>query len=288
MGRRQFARFGTLIGRSLPTVVAVLLCGCIGASSGGLRLAVRFPAFRAATLPDATETVPLVVDKDGAVVAAAILSRAKDRLTIPNLPAGELTVYAAAVGSDSQVLALGKTTTTLLAGQVAQAQVEMLPLLVFGGDERLSVMASLRRGFPLSYGLTLKPLPPGDEIRPGSKPSAKPSGAPIQLGTLTAQPLEVAVGYPVALSVAADAVRGDLSLWDVQWQGGSSDGTATLGRISATTFKGNRAEAVWTPDAPGTFVFRATVTDGTDSVTSNDVTVTVTQTTGGATVGGNF
>jgi hypothetical protein len=270
------------------TAATAVLCGCIGASTGGLQVAVRFPALRTAALPAATETVPVVVDKDGAVVAAAILTRDRARLLIPNLPAGDLTVYAAAVGSDQQVLALGKTSTTLLAGRLAQAQVEMLPLLVFGGEERLSIMASLRRGFSLDYGLSLKPLPPGDEIKPGSKPSAKPSGNPIQLGTLTAQPVEVAVGYPVALSIVAERIEGDLSNWDVQWQGGSTDTSATTGRISATTIKGNRAEAVWTPDAPGTFVFRVTLTDGTASATSNDVSVTVTRSTGGAIVGGNF
>ncbi len=260
----------------------------MGASSGGLQVAIRFPAFRSQSLPAATETVPLVVDKDGAVVAFATLSRTQARLLIPNLPAGDLTVYAAAVGSDSQVLALGKTTTTLLAGRLARAQVEMLPLLVFGGEERLSIMASLRRGMPLAAGLGLRPLPPGDEIKPGTQPSARPSGTPIQLGTLTAQPLAVPVDYPVALSIVAERLSGDLSQWDVQWQGGSADPAATIGRISPTRVRGSRAETIWTPDSPGTFVFRVALTDGSTTATSNDVTVTVAQQSGGANVGGNF
>jgi hypothetical protein len=260
----------------------------VGASSGGLQVAIRFPAFRSQSLPAATETVPLVVDKDGAVVAFATLSRTQARLLIPNLPAGDLTVYAAAVGSDSQVLALGKTTTTLLAGRLARAQVEMLPLLVFGGEERLSIMASLRRGMPLAAGLGLRPLPPGDEIKPGTQPSARPSGTPIQLGTLTAQPLAVPVDYPVALSIVAERLSGDLSQWDVQWQGGSADPAATIGRISPTRVRGSRAETIWTPDSPGTFVFRVALTDGSTTATSNDVTVTVAQQSGGANVGGNF
>jgi hypothetical protein len=260
----------------------------VGASTGGLRVAVRFPDFQTAALPAATVSVPVVIDKDGAVVASATLTREQARMTFPNLPIGDLTVYAAAVGSDQQVLALGKTTTTLQAGRLAQARVEMLPLLVFSGEERLSIMASLRRGFPLKFGLDLRPLPPGDDIKPGSTPSARPSGTPIQLGTLTAQPVEVPIGYPVALSISAEKISGDLTNWDVQWQGGGSDASATMGRISPTTIRGNRAEMIWTPDAAGTFVFRVTITDGVGSATSNDVTVTVTRNSGGANVGGNF
>ncbi|MBC7543090.1 MAG: hypothetical protein H7338_10195 [Candidatus Sericytochromatia bacterium] len=253
-----------------------------------MSVAVRFPGLHTATLPGATVTVPVVVDQDGAVVGARLLTRAQARQTFANLPVGNLTVYAAAVGSDSQVLALGKATTTLHAGLLAQAQVEMLPLLVFSGEERLAIMASLRKGFPLAFGLSLRPLPPGSEIKPGTRPTPRPTNAPIQLNTLSAQPAQVPVGYPVVLSIAVEQVVGDLAAWEFQWQGGSPDATLTTGRISPTTVRGNRAESVWTPDAAGRFVFRVTVTDGQTSVTSNDVGVTVTRDTGGANVGGNF
>ena len=271
----------------MPALALSLCCSCLG-SSGGLRIAVRFPALHTATVPEATDTVPIVVDRDGAVVASTVLSRTQTSRSFSDLPVGNLTVYAAAVGSDSQVLALGKTTTSLEAGRLAQAQVEMLPLLVFSGEERLAIMASLRKGFPLAFGLALKPLPPGDEIKPGSRPTPRPTGAPVLLNTLSAQPVAVPVSYPVVLSFAVDAAGGDLASWDFTWQGGSTDPALTTGRISPTTVRGNRAESIWTPDAAGTFVFRVTATGGQTSVTSNDVAVTVSRDTGGATVGGNF
>ena len=262
----------------------MLACGCTGGSAA-LHLAIAFPGLHTASLPDATVSVPVVVDRSGSVVAAAVLSRAQPRLTLPNLPSGRLTVYAAALGSDQQVLALGKAPTELKPGQIGRAVVELLPLQVFGSEERQSVMASIRQGFPMDYGLGIAPLPPGDGIVPGGQPTAMPVQG-LQLGALTAQPRAVPVGYPVLLSVAIGADGRSGAGWDFQWQAGATETGLTLGALGPTQFRGERAEAVWTPDAPGTFVLRLTVTDGQTSHDSNEVTVTVTRETAGATVGG--
>src|SRR5690606_32311584 len=100
-----------------------------------------------------------VVDHNGVSVASALLTRDNPKAVLGAIPAGALTVHAAAIGSDMTVLALGKATAKVSPGQLSTAAVEMLPILVFGQDERLGIMASVRRGFPIEFGLRIKPLP---------------------------------------------------------------------------------------------------------------------------------
>lgn len=265
-----------------------LALGCQSGSTGSLRLAVAFPALRTASMPAATELIPVVVDRHGVTVGSALLSRSHPRAVMPALPIGPLTVYAAAISSDMEVLAIGKAGTEISPGRLATADVELLPVLVFGHDERLSIMSSVRHGFPIEFGLKIKPLPPGDPTKPGPSPSSGPVGGDVQLGALTAQPTTVPVHYPVALSISAGPEDAVLGLWDWHWQVASTDGNLPPGRFSPTRLVGRRAETVWTPQAAGVYELSVEVTDGLRRVTSNTVAVTVQQGTAGGSVGGNF